>query len=61
MADLHISSEAEADLHGHHKGPRHANRGVVSYDPKGHIHADNYRRHVCATRREHLLKRQGVQ
>jgi len=34
----------------HYKGPRHANRGVLySYDREGRIHADNYRRHVCAT------------
>jgi hypothetical protein len=36
---------------GHYKGPWHPNRGVVySYDPEGRKHADNYRRHVCATR-----------
>ena len=36
---------------GHYKGPRHANRGVAySGGSERRIHADNYRRHVCATR-----------
>ena len=36
---------------GRYKGPRHANRGVVyPCGPNGRIHADNYRRHVCASR-----------
>jgi len=36
---------------GYFKGPRHANRGVLySDDPEGRIHADNFPRHVRATR-----------
>jgi len=39
--------------------PRHANRGMAAPDdPKGRTHADNYCRHVCATR--DLLTRAAV-
>ncbi len=42
----------------HHRGPRHANCGVVySYDPEGRIHADNYRRHVSGTRFYEIYER----